>query len=543
MLFFKMICALAICISLLNIVSAYKSMKKPLATATSSSTRGGTKGSTSLGLRTDNNDDDAANKFKVVDASDISKLFDSIPTASESDEDEDEEYDWEEEDDDEEEGFEKENIEESELIVMTKKDEEDEEDTTGAIEGKDTLYTVVQVAQDKSLNKPITLDDPISIITSTRDTTVMEELRAMERAALSPILADTEAKSEINNIADFAVGVGGEVEKVMQATKEEEFNGYVDLNGVLDQKQSKQVRDLMTMKEAPDKVVPASKQRVFAYDPSQDIRVDPMKYGAYRRWKAPELEAPKTRRRKKGAKGSKSKQTNKKDGGFTTDSFYEAIKGIGGDRKGSSDSGGEGSGTTFGEPKDNRPPIQPNKPVPRKAKKKTITPEDIDSLFPSKVDEVMKGEEGKQKEEEEDYEEDYDEDDDDNNAPSKSTGTQLTTTTSSTARVGSISMTSTASTAAVPTGREFNPMDKDVPEWLQQATDAEKKRKKAAKRGKKKKLTDDWRFWAAIIASVGFVSAFINIYSQTGGFGGGPGPGAGLGGGGGMPMGGNELVI
>ena len=63
--------------------------------------------------------------------------------------------------------------------------------------------------------------------------------------------------------------------------------------------------------------------------------------------------------------------------------------------------------------------------------------------------------------------------------------------------------------------------DDGVPQWLQQAeTDA--KKKKAAKRNAKnlKKLTDDWRFWAAIIVTVGFASAFYNVYQQTGGFGG-----------------------
>jgi hypothetical protein len=70
----------------------------------------------------------------------------------------------------------------------------------------------------------------------------------------------------------------------------------------------------------------------------------------------------------------------------------------------------------------------------------------------------------------------------------------------------------------------FNPMippNDEIPQWLVDANkDAEKQRKQAARAGRKKKrLTDDWRFWAACIAGVGFLSAFWNIYQQTGGLG------------------------
>jgi len=41
--------------------------------------------------------------------------------------------------------------------------------------------------------------------------------------------------------------------------------------------------------------------------------------------------------------------------------------------------------------------------------------------------------------------------------------------------------------------------------------------KKAMRGKKKKKLTDDWRFWAAIIVTVGFGSAAFTVYQQTGG--------------------------
>ena len=69
----------------------------------------------------------------------------------------------------------------------------------------------------------------------------------------------------------------------------------------------------------------------------------------------------------------------------------------------------------------------------------------------------------------------------------------------------------------------FNPMmgpNEETPQWILDANKEASKKKKM--KGKKKKaLTDDWRFWAAIITGAGFASAFFNIYQQTGGFGSG----------------------
>ena len=54
------------------------------------------------------------------------------------------------------------------------------------------------------------------------------------------------------------------------------------------------------------------------------------------------------------------------------------------------------------------------------------------------------------------------------------------------------------------------------------AYNADRERRSAATNGQKKrknkKLTKDWRFWAALIASAGFITAFASIYQQTGGF-------------------------
>ena len=49
-------------------------------------------------------------------------------------------------------------------------------------------------------------------------------------------------------------------------------------------------------------------------------------------------------------------------------------------------------------------------------------------------------------------------------------------------------------------------------------TKADKDAKNARKvQKKKKKLTNDWRFWAAIIAGIGFTSAAFNVYSSQSG--------------------------
>jgi hypothetical protein len=61
--------------------------------------------------------------------------------------------------------------------------------------------------------------------------------------------------------------------------------------------------------------------------------------------------------------------------------------------------------------------------------------------------------------------------------------------------------------------------DDNMPKWLTDADKEAKKKRAAKKTGKQKKITDDWRFWVAIIAGVGFASAFYSVYQQTGGFG------------------------
>ena len=70
----------------------------------------------------------------------------------------------------------------------------------------------------------------------------------------------------------------------------------------------------------------------------------------------------------------------------------------------------------------------------------------------------------------------------------------------------------------------FPNIDEDelFPKWLidaeKEKIKQEKERLAIARGKKKKKLTDDWRFWAALITGVGFATAFYSVYQQTGGF-------------------------
>ena len=60
--------------------------------------------------------------------------------------------------------------------------------------------------------------------------------------------------------------------------------------------------------------------------------------------------------------------------------------------------------------------------------------------------------------------------------------------------------------------------DAAIPQWLVKADKDAENAKKALKNKRKKKISDDWRFWASIIATIGFATAFYQVYQQTGGF-------------------------
>ena len=155
---------------------------------------------------------------------------------------------------------------------------------------------------------------------------------------------------------------------------------------------------------------------------------------------------------------------------------------------------GSSQGTGVAEPGKNMKNIQPKKAPIGKGRKKVITPGDIDSLFSKPTASASL--------DDDDDNEDYSNDD------ASSTTRELSADTS-------LLMASSDSLNSPS-------MDEEMPKWLADAEQAAKRKSKGtSKSRKKRRLTDDWRFWAAIIGTAGFVTAFISIYQQTGGLGSG----------------------
>merc|ERR1711988_627098 len=97
-----------------------------------------------------------------------------------------------------------------------------------------------------------------------------------------------------------------------------------------------------------------------------------MAYGAYRRWKLAESEE-----NDKAGKGRKGKKKKIKSSNGNKDSFFNSLKNLGQSDK---QQKGQGFGSRA-EPPPNMKPIVPSKPVPKKNRKRVITPDSIDSLF------------------------------------------------------------------------------------------------------------------------------------------------------------------
>lgn len=228
-----------------------------------------------------------------------------------------------------------------------------------------------------------------------------------------------------------------------------------------------------------------SSPRITKYVPAPSVRGDPMQYGAYRRTQI--VVDDKKNSKNKNKRGKNTIQKGKTTG--DRDSFYDALKKLGSGPKDS------GSSTTTGvaEPPSNMKPVVPNKPIPKKNKKRIITPDDINNLFKNdkKLENVSeKDDVGKEDEEAEDGEED----------------------------VISDAMASSMGLSG-PDKNYYKSMltsNEEIPKWI---VDAEKESKAelAKKLKKKKKITDDWRFWLSIIAGVGFITAFYSVFQQTGG--------------------------
>jgi len=277
---------------------------------------------------------------------------------------------------------------------------------------------------------------------------------------------------------------------------QQSLEDYLNLDQKVTGRTRQGVLDSMSIDEKGDALV-KSQTRVFSYNPTEVYREDRMKYGAYRRWQ-PNYDRedgttkPVTKKTSEKDKGAKSKRIEQK----SRDSFYNAIKKMGGPT-----TGGTGGGAGMADPPRNKRAITPNRPPTKKNRKKVITPDDIDSLFvdhpAAAAAEVGVGA---------DYEDGFNEDA--SAVYDEGEGEGM--------RGGGMSLMPLQQQQDV-----FNPMmteDEETPQWLLDADKAEKERKRAARRKRSQAtLTDDWRFWAAIIAGLGFVSAAFNIYQQTGG--------------------------
>jgi hypothetical protein len=142
---------------------------------------------------------------------------------------------------------------------------------------------------------------------------------------------------------------------------------------------------------------------------------------------------------------------------------------------------------------------------PKKNKKRrVITPDDIDSLFTK----TKTTEDGEDEDEDEVNEAGVDDDDEydyvNDEIEDKS-------------EVGVAEEVTMQSASQSPTVSSFNPSvmaQEEIPKWLSDADKAAKQSKKIKR--KKKSLTDDWRFWLALVGGVGFLSAAWSVYSQTG---------------------------
>lgn len=262
-----------------------------------------------------------------------------------------------------------------------------------------------------------------------------------------------------------------------------DYMNFLNLDRRLDMDDRKVVMKTLTMQSNADLLgLQTITPRNLTYDPltTSKFRYDPMNFGAYKRWR--DMEA-----RVKDTKDSKSK--SKKKSGKQNDSFMDQIKKLG--------SGPAPKGTATGvgvaDPPPKMKPIQMKRSTVSRtpsSKRKVITPDDIDSLFP-KSKFANKNTDAKLQENEE--EEDNDDDNDSN------TG-------------------STKSDLMKSSKRTFNPLDTSaIPDWIIEADNEDKRRKSTKKQKKQKTLTQDWRFWAAIVATAGFATAAFNIYQQTGG--------------------------
>ena len=325
---------------------------------------------------------------------------------------------------------------------------------------------------------------------------------------------------------------------------------YMDLDRVLQSSRLRRsVRESISMSESgvsapPREAGSINNIRTTRYDPTEYSPYDPMKYGAYRRWQPPAATDEEDDRKTKGTRGKAGRSAPKpgapanrgpskaKGKDSNKDTFYDALK-----KLGSAPTSGP-TGTGVADPPANKKNVTPNKAPSRKNKRKLITPNDIDSLFARPSTPAQKDEDEDEDDEDDEDEEDEEEDEEADELRRQESDLQLVA--GSLSSPASASSSSSSAVQGSAGSSVFGPMDDSVPDWLVQAEKERKESRQATKRAKKQKqLTKDWRFWAAIVVTAGFVSAAWSVYQQTGGANMG-----GLGGLGGMgPGSGNELII
>lgn len=154
-----------------------------------------------------------------------------------------------------------------------------------------------------------------------------------------------------------------------------------------------------------------------------------------------------------------------------------------------------------------------------------------------------KGRDQSEEESDDDNEDDdLSDDDDDEEAEEEEKGVELKETTPPPLSSNSVEKKLTKAEKLAAFNSIIGTTD-ETPQWLSEGEKEAKKKRLARKAGKKKKLTDDWRFWLAIIAAAGFGSAFFSVYQQTGGFGFGGAADGIFGGSGGEVGSSGELII
>lgn len=321
----------------------------------------------------------------------------------------------------------------------------------------------------------------------------------------------------VTDSVNSSVGYDGSTEDAGNAAMEDDYD--ISLEKALDSKRAATVRRSMSIKSSTAVRAGEQVRRVTKYDPKEMYRPDPMKYGAYRRWQVDNDEDNDSRKasvggksgtksggRGTGKKGKVEGQKGPKKGG-DTNSFYKAIKKLGSGPKGE----GESTGTGVADPDKGMKNVDLGKPPPRTRRtKRTVTAQDIDSIFDASSaggEEDEYGDGDGYTDAEDDYEETEVAEGVVSKAPTPVDVASLNSFFDEPAptKASSTGVSMTSSEDALSLESLTND---EVPKWLKEA-DKDAKKALRAKGKKKKKLTDDWRFWAAIIASVGFVSAYF----------------------------------